>query len=93
MYAQSAISGEGKSTLTCIAGECKERFPRGQLEACLEPQTMKLLEEREQEESVRLACAEEEGAEKLAQCPHCPYKVYLPEGNKVIEVSSLFLKW
>ena len=62
------------------------RFPRAQLETCLEAKTMTLLEEREQEESVRLACAEGEGMEKLAQCPHCPYKCYLPEGNKVIEV-------
>jgi len=86
-YAQSAISGEGKSTLTCIAGECAERFPRAQLEACLEPKTMQLLEEREQEESVRLACGEE-GNETLAQCPNCRYKCYLPPGNKVIECQN-----
>ena len=87
-YANSAISGDSKSVLFCIstAPECKEIFPRGQLEAALSSKTLALLDEREQEESVRLATAEANDGEKLSQCPHCNFKCILPKGNKVIEV-------
>jgi len=86
-YANSAISGDSKSVLSCIstAPECKEIFPRGHLEAALSSKMLALLDEREQEESVRLATAEANNGEKLSQCPHCNFKCILPNGNKVIE--------
>ena len=88
-YAKSAISGESKSVLMCMAPECKEHFPRGQLEAGLSARALALLDEREQEESVRLATSDAGEDEKLSHCPHCPFKCYLPPGNKVLEVWAL----
>lgn len=84
-YAKSAISGESKSVLSCMAPECKEPFPRAQLEAGLSSRTLALLDEREQEESVRLATSDTGDDEKLSHCPHCTFKCYLPPGNKVLE--------
>jgi len=86
-FANSAISGGSKSVLSCIstAPECKEIFPRDQLKAALSSKMLALLDEREQEESVRSATAKSNNGEKLSQCPHCNFKCILPRGNKVIE--------
>ena len=102
-YAQSAISGGGKSTLTCMTGDCILGFPRAQVEMALDAKSLAALDEREQEESIRLGLADivdggQDGAkvgggggEELAECPHCSFKCFLPSSNKVIQVRFFVL--
>merc|ERR1712136_352349 len=77
-YVNSIVGGGLKANLTCISGEeCYEGFPRGQLEAMVDLKTLAALEERAMEESIRMAVVAE--AECLIQCPHCIYKVFMPD--------------
>jgi len=77
-YVNSIVGGGLNANLTCISGEsCYEGFPRGQLEVMVDLKVLAALEERAMEESIRMAVVGD--AECLIQCPHCIYKVFMPD--------------
>ena len=81
------ISGEGSSSFVCMAENCSAGFSRARLHF-LEPNSMKQLEERQQNEDIAKALAASLAEEQLYQCPTCDFKCLIPEGNKVFECQN-----
>ncbi|XP_005992380.1 E3 ubiquitin-protein ligase RNF216 isoform X2 [Latimeria chalumnae] len=71
-YAQEAVFGSGKSELSCMDGSCTCAFPSSELEKVLPENILYKYYERQAEEAIAAACADE-----LVRCPFCNFPALL----------------
>ncbi|XP_059835501.1 E3 ubiquitin-protein ligase RNF216 isoform X2 [Hypanus sabinus] len=71
-YAQEAVFGAGKSQLSCMDSCCTCTFLNGELEKVLPENILCKYYERQAEEAVATACADE-----LVRCPFCNFPALL----------------
>ncbi|XP_064624301.1 uncharacterized protein LOC135485879 isoform X2 [Lineus longissimus] len=77
-YAQEAVFGQGKMSLSCMTDGCSASFPRSQLESTLSDKILHQYDDRCQEEAINLA-----GIDNLVGCPFCDFKAVLDVEDKV----------
>ncbi|XP_078414740.1 E3 ubiquitin-protein ligase RNF216 isoform X1 [Cetorhinus maximus] len=71
-YAQEAVFGAGKSQLSCMDSCCSCTFLNGELEKVLPENILCKYYERQAEEAIATACADE-----LVRCPFCNFPALL----------------
>ncbi|XP_078274544.1 E3 ubiquitin-protein ligase RNF216 [Rhinoraja longicauda] len=71
-YAQEAVFGAGKSQLSCMDSICTCTFLNGELEKVLPENILCKYYERQAEEAIATACADE-----LVRCPFCNFPALL----------------